>query len=65
MKKRISIAALFVAMFAGGCTHDDLFARLAGITDHIRLVRTDAAFFGAALVLELEENPFGSLQLLN
>ena len=65
MRKRISIAVLLVAVFAGGCLHEDLFARLARITDHIRLVRTDAAFFGAALVLELEENPFGNLQLLN
>ena len=65
MKKRISIAVMFALLFAGGCAHEELFARLAGITDHIRLVRTDAGFFGAALVLELEENPFGSLQLLN
>ena len=62
MKKRISIAVMFAALFAGGCTHEELFARLANFPDHVQVFTVENGDWANGFIgFRFIDNPLSSL----
>ena len=62
MRKWISIAVLLVAVFAGGCLHEDLFARLANFPDHVQVFTVDNGDWANGFIgFRFVDNPLSSL----
>lgn len=62
MRKRISIAVLFTAMFAGGCLLDDVLGRLANFPDHVDVFTVDNGDWANGFIgFRFPDNPLNSL----
>ena len=62
MRKWISIAVLFAALFSGGCLLDEVTARLANFPDHVQVFTVENGDWANGFIgFRFVDNPFNSL----
>ena len=64
MRKWISIAVLFAAIFAGGCLPDELLGRLARLPDHVEVFSLDNGDWANGFIgFRFPDNPLEGLSV--